>query len=317
MGQQDVTLKEYLSDPERFADAFNGGLFRGKRIIDPSRLRELDPSEIHLSPAGKGTKARHRKAVTGKVRDLLKQATLMADDRHAYLILGIENQKKVDYAMPVRAMVYDALRYDRQLRGIRRKNRKSGNVKGAEYISGFQKTDCLLPVITLVMYYSPDAWDGAKSLHEMFGSCDSEILEHVADYKINLMEPGNITEEELNHYTTGLRSVIKYVKYSNDLEKLREALNEDTSYQELDEATAEAIEAVSGKDLNFKPEGGVVNMCKALDDLEKNAKAEGDDKRRRSMAKNLYEQGVSISIIANAAEATDETVRQWLGLQPA
>ena len=56
MGQQDVTLKEYLSDPERFADAFNGGLFRGKRIIDPSRLRELDPSEIHLSPAGKEQK---------------------------------------------------------------------------------------------------------------------------------------------------------------------------------------------------------------------------------------------------------------------
>ena len=94
-------------------------------------------------------------------------------------------------------------------------------------------------------------------------------------------------------------------------------LKEDVSYQELDEATAEAIEAASGKDLNLKPEGGVVNMCKALDDLEKNAKAEGDDKRRRSMAKNLYEQGVSISIIANAAEATDETVRQWLGLQPA
>ncbi len=78
-------------------------------------------------------------------------------------------------------------------------------------------------------------------------------------------------------------------------------------------------------------------MCKALDDLEKNAKAEGkaegraegkaegraegeatgDDKRRKSMAKSLYAQGVSISIIANAAEATDKDVREWLGLQPA
>ena len=121
MGQQDVTLKEYLSDPERFADAFNGSLFHGKKVIDPSRLRELDPSEIHLSSDGKGTKDRHRKPVTEKKRDLLKQATLMTDDRHAYLILGIENQNKVDYAMPARAMVYDALRYDRQLQRIRKK----------------------------------------------------------------------------------------------------------------------------------------------------------------------------------------------------
>lgn len=58
-------------------------------------------------------------------------------------------------------------------------------------------------------------------------------------------------------------------------------------------------------------------MCKALDDLEKNAKAEGDEKRKISMARNLYKEGVSISIIAKSAEATDETVRQWLGLQPA
>ena len=66
-------------------------------------------------------------------------------------------------------------------------------------------------------------------------------------------------------------------------------------------------------------------MCKAMDDWEAEAiatgevrgEARGDDKRRKSMARNLYEQGVSISIIANAAEVTDKDVREWLGLQPA
>ena len=73
MGQIDIAAKEYMKDPRRFADAFNGGLFKGKKIIDPDKLRELDPEEILLPDMGSD------KAARKKERDLLKCASVMTD----------------------------------------------------------------------------------------------------------------------------------------------------------------------------------------------------------------------------------------------
>ena len=50
-----------------------------------------------------------------KHRDLLKFAAMMQDSYANYVILGVENQMEVHYAMPVRNMVYDALQYDKQV----------------------------------------------------------------------------------------------------------------------------------------------------------------------------------------------------------
>ena len=33
------------------------------------------------------------------------------------------------------------------------------------FLSQFRKADKLVPVITLVFYYHPDAWDGSLDLH--------------------------------------------------------------------------------------------------------------------------------------------------------
>ena len=48
-------------------------------------------------------------------RDLLKLYTAMQDERAIYLVLGLEVQALVHYAMPVRGMLYDALNYVRQV----------------------------------------------------------------------------------------------------------------------------------------------------------------------------------------------------------
>ncbi len=38
-----------------------------------------------------------------------------------------------------------------------------------EILSGIKKTDALIPVITVVVYYGEKPWDGATSLHGMWG----------------------------------------------------------------------------------------------------------------------------------------------------
>lgn len=58
-----------------------------------------------------------------KYRDLLKTATIMEDGEAAYVLLGIENQTEVHYAMPVRNMLYDAMQYNQQVTDIAEKHK--------------------------------------------------------------------------------------------------------------------------------------------------------------------------------------------------
>ena len=130
-------------------------------MIDPAKLKEIDPTEIALpfddeAKAGKrkdgedknrkaqGTEWSSvknesvRKKTAGRAgkkqmqcRDtviFLKFAVIKQDERTSYVLLGIENQTDVHYAMPVRNAIYDALQYGRQVADIaagHRRNKKS------------------------------------------------------------------------------------------------------------------------------------------------------------------------------------------------
>lgn len=42
MGKKNIVWNDYISQNERFADLFNGVVFRGRRIIRPEHLTDLD-----------------------------------------------------------------------------------------------------------------------------------------------------------------------------------------------------------------------------------------------------------------------------------
>ena len=109
MGRKDALINEYMSDNERFADIFNFLIYDGRQVIDPKKLRELDRTELAL-PYGDGAK---KSDVIQKYRDVFKLLAAMEDDDAAYLLLGVEDQSHVHYAMPARNMLYDAAQYDK------------------------------------------------------------------------------------------------------------------------------------------------------------------------------------------------------------
>ncbi len=133
---KDTIVKEYIGNPEIFADVFNFFLYDGEQKINPENLTEKDVTELVTLPAAiKGQELsrevdvsikrsqmhkRSKRKTDGsnsaqKHRDLLKFAAMMQDSYANYVILGVENQMEVHYAMPVRNMVYDALQYDKQV----------------------------------------------------------------------------------------------------------------------------------------------------------------------------------------------------------
>lgn len=172
MAEKDIVTKDYIKDTEVFADAFNYLIFDGKPVINPSKLHEMDPVEIGM-PYGEGK----TRGTVQKFRDSLKYLTAMEDESAAYLLLGIEAQSDIHYAMAVRNMVYDGLQYASQVEKAAKshrdaakkrkiqineteetgeKDRADTRLKAGEYLSGFYKEDCLIPVITLVVLFNAE-----------------------------------------------------------------------------------------------------------------------------------------------------------------
>ena len=186
VGKVDIESKRYLSKSEHFADAFNYLIYDGRPVIRPEELRPLDSTELAVPY---GTDAR---APTQKYRDVLKAWHAMRDGAAVYVVLGVESQDEVHYAMPVRTMLYDSMSYAGQVEKASRSYRKNGSperVTRAEFLSGFHKGDRLMPVITLVVYLGANAWDGPLSIREMLNVVGDELLPFVPDYHINLIAP--------------------------------------------------------------------------------------------------------------------------------
>ena len=158
MGNTDVVTKNYMRQNTVFADACNYLIYGGRNIVDPEKLTELDPTELGVVfERDSSVHDMDKPETIQKYRDILKSAVIMQDDRAAYLILGIENQTDIHYAMPVRNMIYDALQYGTQVTAIASVNKEKETAKtSAEFLSGFCKKDKLLPVITLVIHFGAD-----------------------------------------------------------------------------------------------------------------------------------------------------------------
>lgn len=272
MGQKDTITKRYMSKPEYFADAFNYFVFGGEQIIRPENLVEQDPVEIGIIPLELYDSKDNE--MVQKFRDVLKECVLMQDEKVAYLLLGIENQSDVHYAMPVRNMVYDALNYGKQVSDIARKHRlhgESGHSR-AEYLSGFHKTDVLKPVITLTIFWNKKGWDVPRSLHEMFRNIEPQVLEYVDNYKLNLIVPKEI--KDFDRFQSDLGKVMKYISVADQKAGYREA-SQDEKYRMLNRESAEVLNACIDAKITFDTEQEVVDMCKAVESFIQEGKAEG------------------------------------------
>ena len=162
MGRADDITKEYVRRSCIFADLFNFFLYNGEEVIKPEHLREMDITEIAL-PFGNG-----KDLSVQKLRDVLKILQVMKDDEAIFVLLGTELQTDIHYAMPPKNMLYDAIKYVEQVSTIARVHKEKRDLSGDAFLSGFEKTDKLIPIITLVVYFGSRKWDGPLSLHEMF-----------------------------------------------------------------------------------------------------------------------------------------------------
>ena len=177
----DIIVKNYWRNNEQFADFFNAALFGGKQIIRDNELEDIDTEN--------STVLEHKEYVEsiGATRDNIKISKKSTAYDVEFTILGIENKEHIHYAMPMRVMGYDYGTYKKQYDDNAVKYKKEKGLSENEYLSKMRKTDRFTPIITIVVYYGEEAWDGAFSLHGMLNI--PEVMKpFVNDYKMHLVE---------------------------------------------------------------------------------------------------------------------------------
>lgn len=137
----DVIFKEFWRSNARFANLFNTVLFEGEQLLRPEYLEELDTDVSGKIEMGDYCETLER------TRDVVKKSAFGVD----FAVWGLENQKKVHYAMPLRTMIYDGLSYLKEYRTLT--DDRQGQTQD-EFLSKMRKGERLHPVVTRVVYYS-------------------------------------------------------------------------------------------------------------------------------------------------------------------
>lgn len=308
MGVKDVVLARYFADENRYADLINGYVYQGKAVVKGTDVQDRD-----ASVAGKSKRGSFRKC-----RDLVRKVVRGID----VVLVGLENQDEVHYAMPIRVMLEDAAEYDEQLRTIQRNHRQRKDLHGAEYLGRFAKTDRVAPVVTLVLYYGEKPWDGARQLCELMeqkGRPD-ELNALINDYKIQVLEVRSF--EETWRFKTDLREVFGFIRRAGDKDAEHEFTREnETAFQAIEEDAYDVIAALtSSRELKqikeqYRSEGGRINMCEAIKGMIEDGRVEGHRKGRQEKAqtavRNMYLRGMSCKDAADICEEDISLVKSW------
>ena len=320
MSIQDTATKQYVSEAEVFADAFNYLIYDGEQVIKPEQLTDMDTTQ-YVIPYHEDEKGKPEAAQ--KYRDTLKTLAVKTDDRYTYLVLGIENQSHVHYAMPVRNMLYDAMQLEKQVRDLASQHRKEGkNGTSEEYLSGMKKEDRLSPVITLVINFGGKKWDAPLSLREMYGEQPEKVLPFIQDYRVFMIDPMEMGDNDFQKLNSSLREVLAYIKYQRDKAQMEKLLNEDSKFSCLETNAALVINAMTNAGIAIDPNKEAVNMCEAIRQMvdegimlgekrgEERGKKQGSMNEKLIIARRMLEKNYPMEQVVDLTMLTKQEVEE-------
>ena len=281
MGKYDISEKEYFKNNEMFSNIFNYFLYDGQNEIKKEDLEELDTKLVFTNPVD-----------SIRERDIYKKAIIKNDGERTYLLLGIENQTKMDKYMLLRIIGYNYFSYYNQIQNIEKSN-KDDKIK-------------LYPVITLIIYFSYKKWSGPKDLYSLLDIKDERIKKYISNEKLNIIEPYNMNENDFDKLNNELAFLFRFIKNSGNKDNLSKlVLNSD--YREIDIKTVRLINRVTSAEINIVESEGRINMCKAINDMKKESRQEGIlEGERINLNKNIK--------TMNSNGADEKTIAKLLGL---
>lgn len=290
MARTDEPIKKLFKNKENFADLFNATIFHGKQVIKADKLIEINTEDIHINDVSVQQKNSSNEIldaqskseteeleITKRYRDL----TMLYEDQILQIVLGCEDQSTVDYSMPMRTMLYDALAYTKQQNDLELRQ----NAKGKYYRRKLTKNEKVLPVLTIIFYYEEKQWDGATCLHDVIRWSDKINLKSIVpDYKMNLIWAYG--QEDIDKFKSDLQYILYLLKYKQEEDKLEKYIEEnDEKLQHMNQDTHNAIVALMGSEILEgieNEEGGEIRMeSKALQAIQRRGEIVGEKRGRQ------------------------------------
>ena len=267
----DIVVKNYWRNNEQFADFFNAVLFDGKEIIKADELEDIDTEESSI------LEHKDYAESIGAARDNVKIRKKSTIYNVELVILGMEGQERIHYAMPMRVMGYDYGTYKKQYDDNAKKYKNANGMSRDEYMSKMKKMDKFIPVITIVVYYGENPWDGALSLHEML-NIPKEVEPFVNDYKMHLIEARKNNLKLHNINTIDLFNLLEILL--NKDEKLKETKEKAIQYASEHDVDKSVIMTVAGAanckmDYDMIAGKGSVDMCTVFEETRFEGRLEG------------------------------------------
>ena len=181
----DTVVKNYWRNNEQFADIFNAVLFNGNKVIKPEELEDMDTEESLV--------LEHKEYIQSIVaaRDNVKIRKKSTTYDAEFVILGLEGQECIHYAMPLRVMGYDYSTYKKQYddnaakrkkeKGLTDKFREKTGLVIDAYFSGTK--------VKWILDNVPGARERAERGELLFGTVETWLIwkltkgaAHVTDY---------------------------------------------------------------------------------------------------------------------------------------
>ena len=266
MGKKDLWQSDYFDNKERFADIFNGTLFKGEQVMNAEELEEADAGVVHHLENKKAVNVIRDKVYKWKGKN--------------FSIQILENQSYVDYRMVFRVMLEESLSYIKQQKRAYQKRVKEGyEFKQDEFLSRMRKEEKFIPVITLVLYLgNKKPWDGARSLYELL-EIDEDLKPFVSNHKLNLFDYHE--HKDFSQFKTENKFLFELLSSSDDENKTEKIIEEYLNDYSIDEESVKAIfgmldiKADINKYKKKTMKGVRYHMCKAWDDHKESGRREG------------------------------------------
>lgn len=157
-----------------------------------------------------------------------------------------------------------------------------------------------MPIVTIVILFQDQPWDGPTSLYEMLEDTD---------------------ESEFKKFHSSMREVLSFIKYSKDKEQMQRLIQKDEDrFCHMEREAIQLINLITGTDIRMEKDEEVVDMCKAWSDMaaeereigyasgKEEGKAEGQRENKQRVIENMLKRGYPEDDILEIAECTSREI---------
>ncbi len=268
---KDRKLKDFLSDSRLYADLWNGGVFAGRQFVQAEELEEINPILLKVD----------QRQDNERLRDIV-----MKESRKGlrFVVWALENQESVDYSMPVRVMLEEALAYDKQVKKIiARNNAMAEQLETLDFGEAKMREDI----------------EYIEALKQL-----------IPEMPLHIINASKI--ENTEQFRTELKPFFERYSRRNDKEAFAQYLQEEDVDSRMNEQSWQTlIDLMQSKKLKklidlkktYNHEGKEVErpVCKALEDYYNDAKMEGKSEGIREgitvFVKDYLEEGKTLDAI--------------------